>query len=47
VEAETVGLYGLITYLAVSRRHEIGIRLSLGSSASKGGSSQSNLFEGF
>jgi len=27
----TVGLYGLIAYLAVSRRHEIGIRLSLGS----------------
>jgi len=26
-----VGLYGLIAYLAVSRRHEIGIRLSLGS----------------
>ena len=28
----TVGLYGIIAYLAVSRRHEIGIRLSLGSS---------------
>jgi putative ABC transport system permease protein len=27
----TVGLYGIIAYLAVSRRHEIGIRLSLGS----------------
>jgi predicted permease len=27
----TVGLYGLVAYLAVSRRHEIGIRLSLGS----------------
>ena len=27
----TVGLYGLIAYLAVSRRREIGIRLSLGS----------------
>jgi predicted permease len=27
----TVGLYGLIAYLAVSRRQEIGIRLSLGS----------------
>jgi predicted permease len=27
----TVGVYGLIAYLAVSRRHEIGIRLSLGS----------------
>ena len=26
-----VGLYGIIAYLAVSRRHEIGIRLSLGS----------------
>jgi predicted permease len=26
----TVGLYGLIAYLAVSRRNEIGIRLSLG-----------------
>jgi putative ABC transport system permease protein len=28
----TVGLYGIIAYLAVSRRNEIGIRLSLGSS---------------
>ena len=27
----TVGLYGIIAYLAVSRRNEIGIRLSLGS----------------
>ena len=27
----TVGLYGIIAYLTVSRRHEIGIRLSLGS----------------
>jgi predicted permease len=27
----TIGLYGIIAYLAVSRRHEIGIRLSLGS----------------
>ena len=27
----TVGLYGIIAYLAVSRRPEIGIRLSLGS----------------
>ena len=27
----TVGLYGIIAYLAASRRHEIGIRLSLGS----------------
>jgi ABC-type antimicrobial peptide transport system permease subunit len=27
----TVGLYGMVAYLAVSRRHEIGIRLSLGS----------------
>ncbi len=27
----TVGLYGMIAYLAVSRRNEIGIRLSLGS----------------
>jgi predicted permease len=27
----TVGLYGIIAYLAVSRRQEIGIRLSLGS----------------
>jgi putative ABC transport system permease protein len=27
----TVGLYGIVAYLAVSRRHEIGIRLSLGS----------------
>jgi putative ABC transport system permease protein len=27
----TVGLYGMIAYLAVSRRREIGIRLSLGS----------------
>jgi predicted permease len=27
----TVGLYGLIAYLTVNRRHEIGIRLSLGS----------------
>jgi len=27
----TVGLYGIIAYLVVSRRHEIGIRLSLGS----------------
>ena len=26
----TVGLYGIIAYLALSRRHEIGIRLSLG-----------------
>ena len=26
-----VGVYGIIAYLAVSRRHEIGIRLSLGS----------------
>ena len=26
-----VGLYGIVAYLAVSRRHEIGIRLSLGS----------------
>ena len=26
-----VGLYGIIAYLTVSRRHEIGIRLSLGS----------------
>jgi predicted permease len=28
----TVGLYGIIAYLTVSRRNEIGIRLSLGSS---------------
>jgi putative ABC transport system permease protein len=27
----TVGLYGIVAYLAVSRRNEIGIRLSLGS----------------
>jgi putative ABC transport system permease protein len=27
----SVGLYGIIAYLTVSRRHEIGIRLSLGS----------------
>ena len=27
----TIGLYGIIAYLTVSRRHEIGIRLSLGS----------------
>jgi predicted permease len=27
----TVGWYGIIAYLAVSRRHEIGVRLSLGS----------------
>ena len=27
----TVGLYGIIAYLVVSRRQEIGIRLSLGS----------------
>ena len=27
----TVGVYGIIAYLVVSRRHEIGIRLSLGS----------------
>ena len=30
-----VGLYGIIAYLAVSRRHEIGIRLSLGSTRSQ------------
>src|SRR5438045_2966301 len=28
----TVGLYGIIAYLVVSRRNEIGIRLALGSS---------------
>jgi ABC-type antimicrobial peptide transport system permease subunit len=27
----TVGVYGIITYMVVSRRQEIGIRLSLGS----------------
>jgi ABC-type transport system, involved in lipoprotein release, permease component len=27
----TVGLYGIIAYMVVDRRHEIGIRLSLGS----------------
>ena len=31
----SVGLYGIIAYLAVSRRHEIGIRLSLGSTRSQ------------
>ena len=31
----TVGLYGIIAYLAVSRRNEIGIRLSLGSTRSQ------------
>ena len=31
----TVGLYGLIAYLAVSRRSEIGIRLALGSTRAK------------
>ena len=31
----TVGLYGIIAYLAVSRRNEIGIRLSLGSTRAR------------
>jgi putative ABC transport system permease protein len=31
----TVGLYGIIAYLAVSRRSEIGIRLALGSTRAK------------
>ena len=31
----TVGLYGIIAYLTVSRRHEIGIRLSLGSTRTR------------
>ena len=31
----SVGLYGIIAYLAVSRRHEIGIRFALGSTRSQ------------